>query len=330
MSDVFSAPAADLAIALACAAGFAILLAFVGLHQLSYREVNLAERLGRWGSGVSPLRHAEATSDRATLRDRLDSAVAKQSFAATIQRDLARANLKLTVAEYLAITVAAIVVGAGVGIVAENLLLAAALGALGFCLPRVVVSVAQRRRMTAFSSQLADTLMLMANSLRAGYSLLQAMETVGREAREPTATEFARVVREVGLGLSPEHALLNLYRRMPGADLDLMVTAINVQHEVGGNLAKIFDTLSETIRERQRIKGEIQTLTAQQRIGGNVVALLPIALAGGLALVSPGYLDPLFSSQTLICVPAYVAPIVAGVMMVLGYFVIRRIVAIEV
>jgi tight adherence protein B len=137
-------------------------------------------------------------------------------------------------------------------------------------------------------------------------------------------------VREVGLGLSPEEALLNLYRRMPSEDLDLMVTAINVQHEVGGNLAKIFDTLGETIRERRRIQGEIQTLTAQQRIGGNVIAALPIVLAGGLTLMTPGYLAPLFTSETFVCMPAFGLPILAGVMMITGYFTIRRIVAIEV
>jgi tight adherence protein B len=109
-----------------------------------------------------------------------------------------------------------------------------------------------------------------------------------------------------------------------------MVTAINVQHEVGGNLAKIFDTLAETIRERQRIKGEIQTLTAQQRIGGNVIAALPLALAGGMSLLSPGYLNPLLTNQTLICMPAYGVPIAALVMMALGYLAIRKIVAIEV
>src|SRR5205085_5025383 len=97
-----------------------------------------------------------------------------------------------------------------------------------------------------FGDQLADTLMLQSNSLRAGYSLFQSMETVAREAPMPAAEEFGRVVREVGLGLSPEEALLNLHRRMPSDDLDLMVTAINVQHEVGGNLSKIFDTLAET------------------------------------------------------------------------------------
>jgi tight adherence protein B len=234
------------------------------------------------------------------------------------------------VTEYLSISAAAVAVGAAIGVAAGNLLVSVVLGVVGFYLPRLIVGMAQKRRLKAFGDQLADTLMLQSNSLRAGYSLLQSMETVSREAPQPTAQEFGRVVREVGLGLSPEEALLNLYRRMPSDDLDLMVTAINVQHEVGGNLAKIFDTLAETIRERRRIQGEIQTLTAQQRIGGNVIAVLPLVLAGGMSLASPGYLSPLFSSDTFICMPAFGLPILAGVMMIIGYFAIRRIVAIEV
>lgn len=328
MSELMPAPSLDVAIALAAMAGLAVLLVFVGLHLVAHKDVELAERLGRWG-GAAPMRHG-GPRERTSLTGRLETAVVRRSFAAAIQRDLARANLKLTVTEYLAIHAIAIAAGAAVGFVLGNPLASAALAAMGFYLPRLIVVLAQRRRMKAFGTQLADTLMLMANSLRAGYSLLQSMETVSREGAEPTAEEFARVVREVGLGLSPEEALTNLYRRMPSDDLDLMVTAINVQHEVGGNLAKIFDTLAETIRERQRIFGEIQTLTAQQRIGGNVIAGLPIILAAGISLISPGYLRPMLSSETVVCMPAFGLPILALLMMGLGYLAIRRVVAIEV
>src|SRR5207244_5107732 len=186
MSELLPAPSADLAIAFACLAGLAAMLAFVGLHQLGHREVDLAERLGRWG-GAAPLRHAAPASERESLRSRLDDAVAKRSFAATIQRDLARANLKLTVSEYLSINAALVVLGLVVGLAASNPLLSVALGVLGFCAPRLVVGLAQKRRLKAFGGQLADTLMLMGNSLRAGYSLLQSMEAVSREGPQPTA-----------------------------------------------------------------------------------------------------------------------------------------------
>lgn len=327
MSELLPVPSADLGLLLASVAGFAVLVAFFGAQQLAHREVDLAERLGRWGGAV--LRETRAPA-RESLSGRIESAVQRRSFAAAIQRDLARANLRLTVSEYLLIHVGAVAAGALVGLLVGGAPAATALAVLGFYGPRVVVALAQRRRMKAFGDQLADTLMLMSNSLRAGYSLLQSMEAVSREAPQPTAEEFGRVVREVGLGLSPEEALVNLHRRLPSDDLDLMVTAINVQHEVGGNLAKIFDTLSETIRERTRITGEIKTLTAQQRLGGYVVAALPLVLAAGLFLMNPEFMMPLFSSETVVCMPAFVMPIIAGVMMVAGFFAIQRIVAIEV
>jgi tight adherence protein B len=326
MSGLAPMPTADTAILIATIAGLAVLVLFLGLHFYLKQEVSLADRLGGWGGGPPRASHRE----RKALASRLDAAVSKRSFAASIQRDLARANVHLTVSEYLLLHVAAVGAGVGLGLIVGNVPMAVALGILGFYSPRLWVSIAQKRRLKAFSGQLADTLMLQSNSLRAGYSLLQSMETVAREAPPPTGEEFGRVVREVGLGLSPEEALLNLHRRLPSDDLDLMVTAINVQHEVGGNLAKIFDTLAETIRERQRISGEIRTLTAQQRLGGYVIALLPVILAAGLFMINPNYMKPLTTSEQVICMPAFMMPVIAGVMVVMGYLAIRKIVAIEV
>jgi tight adherence protein B len=328
MSGFIPMPSADLAILFASVAGLGILLLFVGFHQVMRVEVSLTDRLAGWGNAAT--RTGGTATERRAMAARFDAAVSKRSFAATIQRDLVRANVNLTVGEYLLIHVAAVGVGALVGLLMGSLPVGAVLAIIGFYAPRLFVSIAQKRRLKAFSSQLADTLMLQSNSLRAGYSLLQSMETVAREAPQPAGEEYGRVVREVGLGLSPEEALLNLHRRMPSDDLDLMVTAINVQHEVGGNLAKIFDTLGETIRERQRITGEIKTLTAQQRLGGYVIALLPVVLAGALAIINPGYLKPLMTSQWVICMPAFFMPIIACTMVVMGYLAIRKIVAIEV
>ncbi|HEV8636934.1 MAG TPA: type II secretion system F family protein [Chloroflexota bacterium] len=318
----------DSALILASVAGLAVVLAFFGVNMAMRSEVSLVDRLAGWGA-AKPRLSAER-SQRGSIAGRFETAVAQQSFAASIQRDLARANLRLTVSEYLLIHAGLMVGGLMFGTLLGGVTAGIGLAVVGFYAPRVFVNAAQRRRTKAFGSQLADTLMLMSNSLRAGYSLLQSMETVAREAAEPTAEEFGRVVREVGLGLTPEQALLNLHRRMASEDLDLMVTAINVQHEVGGNLAKIFDTLSETIRERGRIQGEIKTLTAQQQLAGTVVSILPIGLAGILFLMNPHFFDPFFSSQTVICMPAFAMPILALVMIVAGYAAIRKLIAIEV
>ena len=158
--------------------------------------------------------------------------------------------------------------------------LALLVGALiGFILPRFWLGRRKSGRLNAFNKQLPDTITLIANALRAGSSFLQAMELVVRESRPPISAEFGRVIREVNLGLPFEHALENMVRRVQSDDLELMATAISIQHQVGGNLAEILDSIAYTIRERIRIKGEIRTLTAQQRLSGYVVAVLPIGLA---------------------------------------------------
>ena len=159
--------------------------------------------------------------------------------------------------------------------------------------------------MGAFNKQLPDTITLIANALRAGSSFLQAIELVVRETRPPISTEFARVIREVNLGLPFEQALENMVRRVRSDDLELMATAIAIQHQVGGNLAEILDSIAYTIRERIRIKGEIRTLTAQQRLSGYVVAGLPIGLAGFLFVGAPGFMDPMFDPRaSIIGLPA--------------------------
>jgi tight adherence protein B len=176
---------------------------------------------------------------------------------------------------------------------------------------------------------LGDTITMMSNALRGGYSFLQTLDMVSREAPSPVSDEFRRVVQEVGLGRTTEEALENLMRRVPSEDLDLLITAVNIQHEVGGNLAQILDTIGHTIRERVRIKGEIQTLTAQGRISGYVITGLPILLAGYITMVNPDYMMPLFEfgfpPDAWCCMP-----VTSLVMIGLGYWAIMKIVDIEV
>ena len=150
------------------------------------------------------------------------------------------------------------------------------------------------RSLKAFNTGLADTITLIANALRSGSSFLQAVEMVVRETDPPISTEFGRVVREVNLGLPFEQALSNMVRRVRSDDLELMTTAISIQYQVGGNLAEILDSIAFTIRERVRIKGEIRTLTAQQRMSGYVVAFLPIVLMGIISVIAPNFMAPMF------------------------------------
>ena len=168
---------------------------------------------------------------------------------------------------------------------------------------------------------------LMVNGLRAGYSTLQAMEAVSKELPSPICEEFRRVVQEMQLGISMESAMANLLRRIPSDDLDFVITAINVQREVGGNLSEILDTISFTIRERVRIKGEIRVITAQVRVSGTILSLIPIVLTLVLWFLNPEYLMS-FADAGPFC--AIGAGILVVVLISLGYFIMTRIAAIEI
>jgi tight adherence protein B len=312
-------------------AGGSILVLFLGISRVISSRSKVITRLGDVTAVV-----AEETPKRAPRGERpvpevvvsLDRAIAEQSFAKRVATDLARANLKFTVVEFMLLNLAAIAAGIVLGALAVRALWvvgAAAGGVIGFILPRTVVKLRQTRRLNAFNDQLGDTITLLANSLRSGYSLLQSMEMVARELPPPMCEEFERVTREIGLGLSNEDALNNLYRRIQSDDLDMMITAINIHHEVGGNLAEILDTIGHTIRERVRIKGEIRTLTAMARYSGYLVSILPVAVAGLLFVMNAEYMSRLWQD------PCGVRMLIAaGIGMFLGWIVIRRVVDIEI
>jgi tight adherence protein B len=269
----------------------------------------------------------------------LNRVVEGRDFGANLARDIARADLKLKPSEFLAIWAAAIVgipflfIVLSLGLPALRSPLALIVGAfVGFMLPRFWLGRRKSGRLGAFNKQLPDTITLLANGLRAGSSFLQAVELVVRESRPPISTEFQRVIREVNLGLPFEAAMENMVRRVRSEDLELMATAINIQHTVGGNLAEILDSIAFTIRERIRIKGEIRTLTAQQRLSGYVVGFLPIALAGFLFVAAPQFMQPMFDKPP----EAFGLPLgvvilaFGGFMMFIGFMLIRKIVDIEV
>src|SRR5205807_9061812 len=158
---------------------------------------------------------------------------------------------------------------------------------------RAVLRVLQARRLRAFDKQLGDTIILISNAWKAGYSFAQAIATVGKTAPPPIADEFNRATREMALGINVDDALNHMVKRNTSEDFDLMVTAVQIHRVVGGNLAEILDTIAHTIRERVRIKGEIRTLTAQARASGWIITILPIALAGLLTVIPPDYFKPM-------------------------------------
>jgi len=313
-----------------------VLFFFWGISSLlSPSGSSVEERMARYAggqpapsevkSGSTKKKRSGGRKDLVDPFATLSGDAADKKFSTKVQRDLARANLKLRVSEYYYIRVgSALGLGLVLGLLRDPL--SGLVGAiLGYFLPRLYVGRRIGSRLGAFNKQLADTITLLSNSLRAGSSFLQSIELVSRETPNPMGEEMGRVVREVNLGLGMEEALANLVRRIRSEDLDLMVTAIGVQQQVGGNLAEILDTIAFTIRERVRIKGDINTLTAQGRMSGYLVAFLPIGIAITLNFINPDFMRPLFTQllgQILLGV--------GGVMMTIGFFAIQKIVSIKV
>lgn len=271
------------------------------------------------------------------LADRMDKMISQRGFFGPTKERIAKADVKLRVTEYFVLIVlSALIVGAATYFLMNQSMVLALIGVLvGMQLPKFYINSAASKRMRAFDNQLSDTLNLWVNALRSGYSVLQGMEAIATELPPPVSREFERVVQEVRLGLGMEEALANMYRRVPSEDLDLIITAVNIQREVGGNLAEILDTISYTIRERVRIKGEIRTLTAQGRISGWVVGLLPLALSGVLYAINGEYMSQLWERDKPWVLEPYLPCgwVVVGsglFMMLMGILAIRKIVDIEV
>jgi len=310
--------------------GLVVLLLVIGLIVSTREEKKfVATRVDRFtqdsqeavmGQGPQPSRLTEWMTTQAT----------RFTWGQGLSRELARADIKLRVGEYIAVM---LIAAFGVGFLAwfyggKNLP-AALIGALvGFFIPRIYVGRLKNRRLQRFDEQLADMLNLVVNGLRAGYSTMQALEAVSKELPPPVCDEFRRVVQEMQLGIPMERALDNLHRRIPSLDLDLVITAMNVQREVGGNLAEILDTISHTIRERVRIKGEIRVLTSQVMTSGKFLALMPVVLAIGMYFLNRPYMMNFFDIQTRwIGIPAL---ILGAVMIFIGYNTMKKIADIQV
>jgi len=305
-----------------------IALLIVGMIVTSSREQGLLEeRLTQYLGEEAPQEDAETR--RRALSDWVSVRVERTSFGSRISQNLARADLKFRVGEYFALVfMSVLLLGALAWLIGgRNIISFAIGGVLGYLAPGIYVARQQSRRLNRFNDQLSDMLNLMVNGLRAGYSMLQAMEAVSRELPSPICEEFRRVVQEIQLGISMEAALANLLRRIPSVDLDFVITAMNVQREVGGNLAEILDTISFTIRERVRIKGEIRVITAQVRVSGIILALIPIILTIVLWFLNPAYLMS-FAEAGPLC--AAIAAIVVVALISLGYYVMTRIGTIEI
>jgi tight adherence protein B len=242
---------------------------------------------------------------------------------------LERADMKLTVSEFVAVRVFLALILAAVayfvlsGIPAIILTLLA--GLFGWIAPSFWVTMQINGRVNKINAQLPDALTLISNSVKAGFGLMQALDMAAREVQHPLGTELKRTLADINVGSGTEEALLNLAKRSGSDDLEIVITAMLIQQTTGGNLSEILDNVAHTMRERIRIRGEIKTLTSQQMLTGFVIGALPIAMVILFTLLNPDYMTPLFTTTI-----GYVMIAGACVLELFGVMLIRKILAIEV
>jgi tight adherence protein B len=243
-----------------------------------------------------------------------------------VSLDLLRANWRITVTEYILIRYGSTALAFTLGwLISGSYLPGIGLAIITYLVPGLLIRQRINKRQLGFEKQLVDILVLITGSVRAGFSLLQALELVVREMEPPASEEFKRVVQESSLGVSVPQALRNLASRMENDDLDLVVTSIEIQYQVGGNLATMLDAVSETIRERIQLFGEVRVITTQQRYTGYLLSVLPFIIGGMIFIMNPTYMSKLFEPGGIICVP-----IGALLGIIAGHFTIKRIAKIEI
>jgi tight adherence protein B len=302
--------------------GFAVLLGFLALWRRLGTRDPVEARLAELGA-QSALEDDESARPRAMSR--LNRMLAGFGFGTRLAEQLSQADLSLTAAEYSLIVAGAILLGFVLGTSRAGLLMGVLIGIGAGLIPIFYLRMRASRRRRAFTQQIPDILTLLVGALRAGYGLTQGLGLLVDQLGEPAKVEFARVMRAISLGVPVQRALSDMAQRIDSPDLDMVVTAINVQYETGGNLAQTLETIGLTVRGRIQLLREIQVLTAQQRMTGYVLAVMPFVVGIALLLINRSYILRLFQ-------PGWIRlfPISAVVLMIIGYFIIRRIVDIEV
>ncbi|MBX3052961.1 MAG: type II secretion system F family protein [Caldilineaceae bacterium] len=296
----------------------AIIFVFAGIFQVIGPDKDVEERLEQ-----DELEND--SSEGRNLGDRVNRQLTRGGFGSRLAIELAQAGAQVTAAEFIAINVGMIIGSLVLGIlIAKTIVAGLALSVVAAFGPRFWLKRKKEKRMGEFQRQLPDVLNLIVGSLRAGYGLVQAMKLVSQEMPTPSKDEYTRVVNEISLGYSLHQALAHLVDRMESEDLMMVVTAINIQNEVGGNLGNILQSIAETIRDRVKLQGEIRTLTSMQRMTGYMLAAMPFFVAVILLFMNPEYIMQMF------VFPWYAIPIAAVISMGLGLMLMNKLTKMDV
>ncbi len=310
----------------------AVLGATLGLTRLRRgRHAALQRRLDIHAMQVNVeesrrLEHVQVLKQRVYSSIPLVQALLKRfGPARTAAEELTRANVKLTVSQYLLLRLLTGAMTAILLVTLTSSLLPAPIGAIaGLMLPRIYLVVRAHRRKKAFEAQLAEAIDLLVGALRAGYGFLQAVEAVTRDIDDPMREELQRAVEEIALGISPADALAAINDRIDSYDFGLLATAISVQRSVGGNLAEVLENIANTVRERRRIRAEVRAITTGPRVSSYVLGLIPLALLTFFSSTNQNYRDVMFHSpigKTML--------IFATVWSLLGLILSRKVAQVE-
>ena len=306
----------------------AIGLSFLGLTRALAAGDGMNDRIHTYAAIPQEAPRRERGRKRARLarlRIRLNALLSSFS-SEKVSMQLMQANLHLSVTEFILMRLGLASTSLILGwLVSRSLLPGVGLAIIAYLIPELYLRRRISKRRIQFEKQLIDVLVLINGAVRAGFSLLQALEIVMREMKPPASEEFKRVVHEVGLGLTLPQALANLGSRMQNDDLNLMVTSIEIHYQVGGNLATMLSAVTETIRERIRLFGEVRVITTQQRYTGYLLSVLPFIIGALLFIMNPEYMTQLFNPGPYICIPFG-----AIIGIILGHFAIQRIARIEI
>jgi len=310
---------------------FILLILLFALEYRSRSRRALARRMRYYASGMENTQ--DQPQEKKTLKERFlgilrggGRLLNNIRRARGLDLKMQQAGIPLLGTEFVLLMVISAIIAGAVGIVLSDRWHVGIMAAvMAVALEYIYILVRIERRAASFTNQLGDCLMMIANALRAGFSFLQAIELISKEMEPPVSEEFKHVVRDVGLGTPVERALTEMDKRVGSPDFSLVVTAVLIQQQVGGDLARILDTISDTIQDRIRMRREVKVLTSQGRMSGWILVLLPIAVGLFMTSMNPGYLDPLFHDSIGRIILA-----ITVVMEIIGAVVINRIVDIDV
>lgn len=308
-------------IALALLGAFAISLLTTTYVVLSPRPARLSWERRRPGSGPEPSVIGRTASG---LTDLVGKVIGRSGRGASGAELLEEAGIHRRWQEFAALLIIATVVAGAVGLLVHGILLAVLFAIAVPLVTRVWLGMRVSGRQRAFADQLEDSLQLLSSSLRAGHSMLQALNSVAREAESPTSEEFTRIINQTRIGREVGDALTETAERMQSEDFSWVTQAIAINREVGGNLAEVLDAVGATIRERGQIRRQVKALAAEGKMSAYVLMVLPVGIAGFLSVTNPSYLAPLASSLIGYCLIG-----VSVVMFIVGGLWLRKVISIK-